>query len=86
MDNKITVNENEDESVVGRNALVIDGVITIPDGVDQDKFFDEFIYWLESKNSSFFGFTRPVEDEEDGNGCVEKILTERAGIDLKEKE
>lgn len=35
--------------------IEIDGIITVPDGVDADKFSDEFIAWLESKGYTFGG-------------------------------
>lgn len=42
--------------------ITIDGIITTTEGVDPDKFTNEFIAWLESKGYSFGGGIGPYLD------------------------
>ena len=43
----------------------IDGIVTVPEGIDADKFSDEFIEWLESKGYTFGGSIGPYKEEEE---------------------
>jgi hypothetical protein len=49
--------------------ITIEGIITTTEGVDPDKFSDEFIAWIESKGYSFGGGIGPYkpDDEKDLN-------------------
>ena len=73
-------------NLIGENSIRIDGIITIPKGVDQDEFMDNFIKWLEENNKGmFFGFTRSIEDEFDGEQEIRNILS-HSNIENKENE
>lgn len=45
------------------NEIEIDGIITVPDGVDADLVNDEFIEWAESKGYTFGGKISLVSSE-----------------------
>jgi hypothetical protein len=47
--------------------LTINGVVSVPDAIDADKFSDEFIEWIESKGYSFGGGIGPYKDEDEAN-------------------
>lgn len=46
------------------NEITINGVVTVPKGIDADKFSDEFIEWIESKGYTFGGGIGPYIPEE----------------------
>lgn len=45
--------------------ITINGIVTAPEGIDADKFTDEFIEWLESKGYTFGGGIGPYKEEDD---------------------
>ena len=53
-----------ENSTQAENNLDISGVITVPGSVDEEKFTDEFLQWLESKGYSFGGGIG-IHDEND---------------------
>lgn len=55
---KLQINQNSME-------IDIDGIITVPDGTDIDKFTDEFLAWIESKGYTFGGVIGPYKDEDE---------------------
>lgn len=72
-------------NLIGENSIRIDGIINIPKEIDQDEFMNNLIEWLEkNNNSTFFGFTRSIEDEFDGEEEIKKILLHN-GIENKDK-
>lgn len=46
------------------NEITIDGIVTVPEGIDADKFTDEFIAWLEGKGYTFGGGIGTYKDED----------------------
>lgn len=48
-----------------KDALKINGVITVPKGQRPDDFFDELIDFLESKGASFGGGTEEIDSNSD---------------------
>jgi hypothetical protein len=73
-------------SVIGNNAFSIDGVISILEGEDQEKFLDELINYLESKGAYFFGFTDTIEGEAMREGKMREILTNHMNTNSSEEE
>ena len=44
--------------------ITINGVVTTPEGIDDNKFGDEFIEWLESKGYYFGGGIGPYNQKD----------------------
>lgn len=42
--------------------IEIDGIVTVPKGVDLETFEDEFLEWIESKGYTFGGMTKAVKE------------------------
>ena len=51
----------------GTNLTEINGIIETPPDVDDDKFSQYFINWIESMGWSFCGATRKYKKEKDNN-------------------
>jgi hypothetical protein len=51
------------EAQVNTHEIAIEGVVTVPDNVDADKFADEFLAFLESKGYSFGGSIGKTTEE-----------------------
>ena len=49
----------------GTNLTEIDGIIETPPEIDDDKFCQYFINWIESMGWSFCGSCKKYEDEDD---------------------
>ncbi|MPM09539.1 hypothetical protein SDC9_55859 [bioreactor metagenome] len=78
---------NLDRSLlIGENAFSIDGIISIPSGVEQEKFFSELIEYLQSKGAYFFGFTETLEGEAMKEGRFKELLTMNGIEEYKEEE
>jgi hypothetical protein len=45
------------------NEIDINGIVTVPEGVDADKFSNEFIEWLKSKGYTFGGSIGPYQPD-----------------------
>lgn len=78
---------NLDRSLlIGENAFSIDGIISIPSGVEQENFFSELIEYLQSKGAYFFGFTETLEGEAMKEGRFKELLTMNGIEEYKEEE
>lgn len=51
----------------GTNLTEIDGIIETPPEIDNDKFGQYFINWIESMGWSFCGTLKKYEEDEDDN-------------------
>ncbi|WP_017414049.1 hypothetical protein [Clostridium tunisiense] len=72
--------------LIGGNAFSIDGVISIPNGVDQEEFFDNLIEYLQDKGAYFFGFTETLQGEAMKEGRLKELLTVNGIQEFKEDE
>lgn len=72
--------------LIGENAFSIDGIISIPSGVEQEIFFSELIEYLQSKGAYFFGFTETLEGDAMKEGRFKELLTMNGIEEYKEEE
>ncbi len=72
--------------LIGENAFSIDGVISIPNGVDQEEFFEKLIEYLQDKGAYFFGFTETLQGEAMKEGRFKELLTVNGIQEFKEEE
>lgn len=72
--------------LIGENAFSIDGVISIPNGVDQEEFFEKLIEYLQDKGAYFFGFTETLQGEAMKEGRFKELLTVNRIQEFKEEE
>lgn len=72
--------------LIGENAFSIDGVISIPNGVDQEEFFEKLIEYLQDKGAYFFGFTETLQGEAMKEGRLKELLTVNGIQEFKEEE
>ncbi|MEG0772800.1 hypothetical protein [Clostridium sp.] len=74
------------DSVIGENAFSIDGVISIPEGVEEESFFEDLIKYLQSKGAFFFGFTETLQGEAMKEGRLRELLSVNGIEEFKEEE
>lgn len=72
--------------LIGENSFSIDGIISIPSGVEQEDFFSELIEYLQSKGAYFFGFTETLEGDAMKEGRFKELLTMNGIEEYKEEE
>ncbi|WP_291576385.1 hypothetical protein [Clostridium sp. UBA4548] len=72
--------------LIGENAFSIDGIISIPNGIDQEEFFDNLIEYLQDKGAYFFGFTETLQGEAMKEGRLKELLTVNGIQEFKEDE
>lgn len=46
------------------NQIEINGIVSVPEGIDYEKFTDEFLAWIESKGYTFGGGIGPVDEND----------------------
>lgn len=72
--------------LIGENAFSIDGVISIPSGIEQEEFFSELVEYLQNKGAYFFGFTETLEGDAMKEGRFKELLTMNGIEEYKEEE
>ncbi|MBM7615476.1 hypothetical protein [Alkaliphilus hydrothermalis] len=73
----------EEKPLISDNAIRVNGIVNVPEGEHWEKFWDDFIIWLENRGGGFFGVTEPINKDEEGESVIEKIL-EDSGIRFDE--
>ncbi|GAA0740589.1 hypothetical protein [Clostridium oceanicum] len=72
----------KEESVIGNNAISINGAITIPDSENKEKFFNDLRTWLKKRGCSFFGYTENIKNSDKADDLAKEILLTCSDIDL----